>query len=81
MESKEIIFKAMVMFPEILQDAIDKHNHFNKTDFEIIETVEEIEVCFCKVRVTKYKIEDIFDLGRLLSGIENEKRQKGEIDW
>ena len=81
MENKELVFKVMVMFPEVLQEAIDKHNYFSKTDFEIIETIEEIEVCFCKIRATKYKVEDVFGLGYLLSAIENNKRQKGEIDW
>lgn len=80
-ENKEMLFKVMVMFPEILQNAIQRHNSFNNTDFEVVEVMEEIEGCFCKIKVTKYKIEDVFNFGYLLSALENKMRIKGEIDW
>lgn len=81
MEQKsELIFTVMVTFPELLEEQIKSHNKDYGTDFEIVEVLED-EVPFCKVRVTKYTISDIFDLGGGLAVLQYSLRQKGEIDW
>ena len=68
------------MSPELLKKSLDQHNRFSLTDFELIEAIHD-ELCFCKIRVTKYKIEDLFNLGHRLSVIEHLAKEKGEIDW
>lgn len=80
-ENKELIFQVMVSFPELLEREIASYNQFYKTNFEIIETIEEIEVFFCKIKVTHYKTENIFGLGYCLAVLENKLKEKGEIDW
>lgn len=57
------------------------YNEFYKSNFEIIETIEEVEVFFCMIRATKYKYENIFGLGYSLAVLENKLKEKGEIDW
>ena len=79
--NKELIFEVMVMFPELLEEEIIRVNKWNNTDFEIIETIEEIEIFFCKIKVTKYKIEDIFALGYRLATNQSNKKGQGKYDW
>ncbi|GIM58157.1 hypothetical protein [Capnocytophaga canimorsus] len=79
-ESKELIFEVMVMYEDILEKAIMHHNHWNDTDFEIIEVIYD-DLIFCKIKVTKYTTEDLFRLGYRLSVIEHLMKEKGEIDW
>ncbi|CEN49094.1 conserved hypothetical protein [Capnocytophaga canimorsus] len=45
-ESKELIFEVMVMYEDILEKAIMQHNHWNDTDFEIIEVIYD-DLIFC----------------------------------
>jgi hypothetical protein len=81
MESnKELRFKIMVTFPHILEKAIENHNKFEKTDFEIVETIYD-DVPFCELKVTKYSPSDIFDLGYKLAAIQYKMKAQGEIDW
>lgn len=79
-ENKELLFIVMVTSVDVLQKEIARYNKSRNTDFEIIETVEEIEVFFCKIRTTS-KLENIFSLGFGLACYEEELRKKGEIDW
>lgn len=77
-ENKELIFE--VMDYEVLNKAIEQHNNYNNTDFEIVEIIDD-EAIFCKIRVSKYYPEDLFNLGHRLSVIEHLMREKGEMDW
>ena len=77
-ENKELIFE--VMDYEVLNKAIEQHNNYNNTDFEIVEIIDD-EAIFCKIRVSKYYPEDLFNLGPRLSVIEHLMREKGEMDW
>ena len=64
----------------VLNKAIEQHNNYNNTDFEIVEIIDD-EAIFCKIRVSKYYPEDLFNLGHRLSVIEHLMREKGEMDW
>ena len=79
-ENKELMFEVMVMDYVVLNKAIEQHNNYNNTDFEIVEIIDD-EAIFCKIRVSKYYPEDLFNLGHRLSVIEHLMREKGEIDW
>ena len=80
MESnKELRFKLMVTFPDILKVAIENHNKFRGTDFEIMETIYD-EVPFCILKVTKYLPSDVFGLGYKLAVLEEKYRDEG-IFW
>jgi len=70
----------MVMDYVVLNKAIEQHNNYNNTDFEIVEIIDD-EAIFCKIRVSKYYPEDLFNLGHRLSVIEHLMREKGEMDW
>ena len=80
-QNKEPLEFQIICSDDILiKDVIDKYNKVYKTDFEILKFVYD-EVVFCKIRVTKYKISDVFDLGYQFGSYAQFKRQKGEIDW
>ena len=78
--NKELIFEVMVMFPDLLQESITSYNNFFKTDFEIIEIIND-EVIFCKIKVTKFEISDIFDLGSNLAIKQFNKRGEEKYNW
>ena len=78
--NKELIFEVMVTFPDLLEREILEYNQFHDTDFEVIEIIDD-EVPFCKIKVNKYQISDIFDLGYSLAITQYTLREKGEIDW
>jgi hypothetical protein len=80
MENKELIFRVMVTSVDVLKREIQDYNDFFKTDFEIINVIDD-EVPFCDIKVTKYKMGDIFDLGFCLARLEQKLRENGEIDW
>ena len=81
MESdKELVFEVMVTFPELLQKRIDDYNNRYKTDFRLIEIIDD-EVPFCRIGVSNYKISDIFDLGYSLAVLQYKLRERGELDW
>jgi hypothetical protein len=56
----------MVTSVNVLETEIQDYNNFFKTDFKIINTIDD-EVPFCDIKVTNYKIGDIFDLGFCLA--------------
>lgn len=77
--NKELVFEIIcdeILFPE----SIKSYNKSYNTDFEIIEFVYD-EVIFGKVKVTKYTLMDIFQLGYQYGAYVQFKRDKGEIDW
>lgn len=80
MSSEKISFKVMVMFSEVLEEVISKYNHYRNTDFKITQIVDD-DLSFCTIEATKYQLKDLFGLGYLLSDIERNKREKGELDW
>ncbi|MDO4230395.1 MAG: hypothetical protein Q4C98_11315 [Capnocytophaga sp.] len=78
-ENKELIFRVMVTYPNLLEKEINDYNSFFKTDFEIINIIED-EVPSCDIRVTKWKIQNIFGLGYSLAILEDKLKQQGELD-
>lgn len=80
MSLPKISFEVMVMFPEVLEFAIQQHNERNGTDFCITDVVDD-DLSFCTIEATKYQLKDIFSLGYRLSIIEHKKRLDGELDW
>lgn len=79
-ENKELIFRVMVMSSDLLEREIKNYNDFFKTDFKVINVIDD-EVTFCDIKVTKWKIQNIFGLGYSLAILEDKLKEKGEIDW
>jgi hypothetical protein len=79
-DNKEMVFRLMVTSVDTLATQIKKYNDFFKTDFEIVNVIDD-EVPFCDLRVTKYKVSDIFGLGFSLALLEQKLREEGKIDW
>ncbi|MBB6001940.1 hypothetical protein [Arcicella rosea] len=79
-QNNELIFDVISGDDEVILEAIFKYNNMHKTDFTVLEFNYD-EVVFAKIKVTKYKISDIFRLGYFFYSCEEKKRQKGEIDW
>lgn len=65
---------------KIIVEAIAKYNKMYKTDFEIVKFIYD-EVVFARLKVTRYEVSDIFQLGYYFNALVDLKRQKGEIDW
>ncbi len=63
-----------------LEATIQWYNRNYKTNFEIIEYTFD-EVNFAKIRVSIYKISDIFSIGYQFGVKEQKLREMGEIDW
>ena len=40
-ENKELVFEVMVMDYVVLNKAIEQHNNYNNTDFEIVEIIDD----------------------------------------
>ena len=40
-ENKELNFEVMVMDYVVLNKAIEQHNNYNNTDFEIVEIIDD----------------------------------------
>lgn len=70
----------MITFPHLLKKKIEEYNFTFKTDFEIIEIIND-EVPFCKIKATQFKYSDLFDLGYRLAAYQYSLKIKGEIDW
>ena len=80
MKKEEIIFEIICNDDKVIKEAISEYNNIYHTDFYIIEVIYN-EVIFAKIRVSNYKISNIFDLGYYFHSLVTLKRQKGEIDW
>lgn len=78
--NNETIFRLMVTSVDTLGQQIEKYNSFFKTDFEIINIIND-EVMFCDIKVTKFQTSDIFGLGFGLARFEQILREEGKIDW
>ena len=79
--NKELIFEVMVMFPDLLEDVIRNFNINHNSDFQIFEIIEEIEIVFCKIKVTQYEVSDIFSLGYSLATNQYILKNSGKLDW
>lgn len=80
MEQNKIVFTIICNDEKYLNEIIDWYNDAYKTDFKIINRIED-EVCFSEIEVSKYKPSDIFDLGYQFGVKEQKLREEGKIDW
>lgn len=64
----------------LIKEVVNNYNNTYETDFEITKFIYD-EVVFARIKATKYKLSDIFDLGNQFGGYAQFKRQKEEIDW
>jgi len=77
MESdKELKLRISVTYVESLEKAIENHNEFCNTDFQIVN-IDYDEVILCDLKVTKYKQNDIFSLGYKLGILEQKIKKEG----
>ena len=75
-----LIFDTITTDDKVIIEAIIAYNKKYKTDFEVIGFTYD-EVVFAKIKVTKYKVSDIFELGYYFHSLVTLKRKNGEIDW
>lgn len=75
-----LVFQVICSDDTLIKEVIEKYNNTYNTDFEVVNFIYD-EVIFCEIKVTKYKISDIFDLGYQFGGYAQFKRHRGEIDW
>jgi hypothetical protein len=78
--NNKIVFTIICNDEKYLIPIIDWYNETYKTDFKIINRIED-EVCFSEIEVSKYKPADIFDLGFQFGVKEQKLREEGKIDW
>lgn len=78
--NNKIVFTIICNDEKYLTPIIDWYNETYKTDFKIINRIED-EVCFSEIEVSKYKPSDIFDLGFQFGIKEQKLREEGKIDW
>ena len=57
---KEIIFKVMITFPELLEVRIEEYNNTRGTNFKVLEIIND-EVPFCVIKADKFEYSDISD--------------------
>jgi hypothetical protein len=80
MEQNKIVLTIICNEKQYLNQIIDWYNESYKTDFKIINKIED-EVCFKEIEVSKYKISDVFDLGYQFGVKEQKLREEGKTDW
>lgn len=81
MEQNNETLEFQIISDDILiKEVVTTYNETYGTDFKIVDFIYD-EVTFCKLRVSKYKTSDIFDLGYQFGTYAQFKRDKGEIDW
>ena len=80
MKQNKIAFTVICNDEQYLNQVIDWYNEAYKTDFRIINRIED-EVCFSEIEVSKCKPSDIFDLGYQFGVKEQKLRGEGMIDW
>lgn len=77
---KPLEFEIITGDDILIKKSIENYNKTYKTDFEIVKFIYD-EVVFARIKVTKYKMSDIFALGYQFGSTSQHFRQKGEIDW
>lgn len=77
---KPLEFEIITGDDILIKKSVENYNKTYKTDFEIVNFVYD-EVVFARIKVTKYKISDIFALGYQFGSTAQYSRQKGKIDW
>ncbi|MEO2051683.1 MAG: hypothetical protein ABGX00_07930 [Allomuricauda sp.] len=77
---KPLEFEIITGDDVLIKKSIENYNKTYKTDFEIVKFIYD-EVVFARIKVTKYKMSDIFALGYQFGSTSQHFRQKGEIDW
>ncbi len=78
--NKTITFRVICNDNTYLAETLEWYNSVYNTDFEIINFIID-EVNFADIRVNKYSVSDIFNIGYQFGVKEEKLRQKGEIDW
>lgn len=78
--NETLIFDVISTDDKLIFEAIDAYNKMHKTNFEVQEFIYD-EVVFARLKVSKYKISNVFDLGYYFHSMVVLKRQNGEIDW
>lgn len=78
--SKELTFEIISGDDILINEVVNNYNETYKTDFKILEFIYD-EVIFVRIKVSNYKVSDIFNLGYQLGIYVQFKREKGEIDW
>ncbi|STZ07692.1 Uncharacterised protein [Moraxella caprae] len=73
MSLPKISFEVMVKFPEVLEEEINEHNHYYKTNFHITKIYDNNDYSFCTIEATQYQLRDIFDLGYGFYLTQNQK--------
>ncbi|WP_318308860.1 hypothetical protein [Flagellimonas crocea] len=72
--TKKLDIKFMVTYPVLLEKAIQNHNKFKGTDFEIVETIFD-QVPYCRMVADNYSEKDLFSLGYKLAIFEQKFNQ------
>lgn len=80
MGQNNLVFTIICNDEKYLIQIIDWYNESYNTDFKIIKRIED-EVSFSKIKVSRYRLSDIFDLGYQFGVKEQKLRQEGKIDW
>jgi len=73
-------FKVMITFPELLEEKIKEFNTSHKTDFKLIEVLNE-EVPFCVLQGNNVTKAQIFNLGYSLAVKQYRLREEGKLEW
>lgn len=79
-QNNEIIFSVICNDQEYLNQTIEWYNSNYNTNFEIVNYIYD-EVNFAEIKVSKFKLSDLFDLGYQFGVKEQSLRQQGKIDW
>ena len=79
-QNNNIEFEIISGDDVLIKEVINNFNKTYNTDFEKVKFIYD-EVVFARIKVSKFKLSDIFDLGSQLGGYAQHNRQKGEIDW
>ncbi|MEY8862124.1 hypothetical protein [Tenacibaculum singaporense] len=80
LDKKIVQFRVICNDEKYLKSSIDWYNSIYKTDFKIVNfTLGEVN--FVDIKVSKYTLSDIFNIGYQFGVKEEKLRQKGEIDW
>lgn len=79
-DNKALIFEVISGDDVVILEAITSYNNLYKTDFEVTEFIYD-EVVFARIKVSMYKISDMFSPGYYFNSAVAKARQEGKIDW